>query len=141
MRKLRDSDGQPSPWQDFLQFPFDPSIKKWLAWLDPKRLDAFFAEFEQQVVVTETKDHYDIIVNLPGVKNPEDITATLQGQVIHLKRQVQRETRVDRDHSTISSFYYHHFERAVHLEKAVRWRDRTITCTSGRWQLRLPKKN
>jgi len=138
-----------------------PSLPSFRAW-DPfaevvdlhKRMDEIFGEFfgrtpaamaateavwSPLVDVHETKEGFQLQVELPGVKQ-EDIQVSIVGDTLTLKGERKRETEVKEDHYHRIERSYGTFQRSVVLPSVVDPNRVKATYRDGVLQIQLPKK-
>jgi HSP20 family protein len=119
-----------------------------------KRMDEIFGEFfgrtpvamaateavwSPLVDVHETKEGFQLQVELPGVKQ-EDIQVSIVGDTLTLKGERKRETEVKEDNYHRIERSYGTFQRSIVLPSVVDPNRVKATYRDGVLQIQLPKK-
>ena len=96
--------------------------------------------FTPRVDIKETKDHYEISAELPGVKK-EDLHVTLEDGVMTVQAEVRQEQKEEKDGKVIhSERRYGKFVRSFNLGRDVKETDIDAAFTDGVLTLKAPKK-
>ncbi len=140
---------------------WQPQLPSFSAW-DPfaevselrKRMDEIFGEFfgrtpsamagteaiwSPLVDVHETKDGFQLQVELPGIRQ-EDIQVSMVGDTLTLKGERKRETEVKEDNYHRIERSYGTFQRSIVLPSVVDPNRVKATYRDGVLEIQLPKK-
>jgi HSP20 family protein len=105
----------------------------------PFRMAATEAVWSPLVDLHETKDGFQLIAELPGVKQ-EDIQVSVEGDTLTLKGERKRETEVKEDQYHRIERSYGRFERSILLPSIVDPNRVKATYRDGVLDIQLPKK-
>ncbi|MEU0133177.1 Hsp20/alpha crystallin family protein [Streptomyces sp. NPDC006296] len=109
-------------------FPDSPDARDWFG--DFPRFPAWRTAFGRRAIpieVTSGDGQYVLKAELPGVDPDEDITITVDGDILKIGAEHEESTEA-KDHS---EFRYGSFERAVRLPEAIDPEDVTAEYTDG----------
>jgi HSP20 family protein len=105
----------------------------------PFAMAATEAEWSPLVDVHETKDGFQLQVEVPGVKQ-EDIQVSMVGDTLTLKGERKRETEVKEDNYHRIERSYGTFQRSIVLPAVVDPNRIKATYRDGVLEVQLPKK-
>lgn len=105
----------------------------------PAAMAATEAVWSPLVDVHETKEGFQLQVELPGVKQ-EDIQVSIVGDTLTLKGERKRENEVKEDHYHRIERSYGTFQRSIVLPSVVDPNRVKATYRDGVLQIQLPKK-
>lgn len=105
----------------------------------PSSMAATEAIWSPLVDIHETKDGFQLMVELPGVKQ-EDIQVSVEGETLTLKGERRREAEVKGDQYHRVERSYGRFERSIVLPSVVDPGRVKATYRDGVLEIQLPKK-
>jgi HSP20 family protein len=105
----------------------------------PSRMASTEAIWSPLVDVHETKEGYQLQVELPGVKQ-EDIQVSIEGETLTLKGERKHEAEVKEDEYHRVERSYGRFERSIVLPSVVDPGQVKATYRDGVLEILLPKK-
>lgn len=105
----------------------------------PFRMAATEAMWSPLVDIHETKDSFQLIAELPGVKQ-EDIQVSIEGDTLTLKGERKSEVEVKEDQYHRIERSYGRFERSIVLPSVVDPNRVKATYRDGVLEIQLPKK-
>jgi HSP20 family protein len=105
----------------------------------PSSMAATEAIWSPLVDIHETKDGFQLMVELPGVKQ-EDIQVSVEGETLTLKGERRREAEVKEDQYHRVERSYGRFERSIVLPSVVDPSRVKATYRDGVLEIQLPKK-
>ncbi len=105
----------------------------------PSTMAATEALWSPLVDIHETKEGFQLMVELPGVKQ-EDIQVSIEGDTLTLTGERKRETEVKEDQYHRIERSYGRFERSILLPSVVDAGRVKATYRDGVLEIQLPKK-
>ena len=105
----------------------------------PSKMAETEAIWSPLVDIHETRDSFQLMVEVPGVKQ-EDIHVAIEGDTLILKGDRKRETEVKEDQYHRVERSYGHFERSILLPSVVDPERVKATYRDGVLEIQLPKK-
>jgi HSP20 family protein len=105
----------------------------------PSDMAATEAIWSPLVDIHETKEGFQLMAELPGVKQ-EDIQVSVEGETLTLKGERKREAEVNEDQYHRVERSYGRFERSIVLPSVVDPSRVKATYRDGVLEIQLPKK-